>query len=115
MSFRWTTTLALAVMLMALGTGMGRAQNTDWPMYNHDLHGTRHSPLSEINTDNVGDLAQAWSFNIGRLANSGGLTGGSEATPIVVDGVMFLPLADAVIALDAATGGGDLEVSDVDR
>lgn len=104
MSIRWTTTLALAAVLMAPETGMGRAQNTDWPMYNHDLYGTRHSPLSEINTDNVGDLAQAWSFNIGRLASSGGLTGGSEATPIVVDGVMFLPLADAVIALDAATG-----------
>jgi quinoprotein glucose dehydrogenase len=104
MSIRWTTTVALGAMLMASNTGVGRAQNSDWPMYNYDLHGTRHSPLSEINTENVGDLEEAWSFNIGRLSNSGSLTGGSEATPIVVDGVMFLPLAEAVIALDAETG-----------
>ncbi len=104
MDIRWTAIVALAAMLMASNTGVSRAQNTDWPMYNYDLQGTRHSPLSEINTDNVEDLEQVWSLNLGRLAGSGSLTGGSEATPIVVAGVMFLPLAESVIALDAETG-----------
>ncbi len=104
MSLRWTPILILAVTLTALNPGSGQAQNFDWPMYNFDLSGTRHSPLREINTGNVGDLEQVWSFNIGRAASTGGLTGGSEVTPIVVDGVMFLPMADSVVALDAETG-----------
>ncbi len=27
---------------------------SDWPMYTHDLGGTRFSPLTQINTTNVG-------------------------------------------------------------
>ncbi len=104
MSVRSPAILILAVMLTALNPGSGQAQNFDWPMYNFDLAGTRHSPLREINAGNVGDLEQVWSFNVGRAASTGGLTGGSEVTPIVVDGVMFLPMADSVVALDAETG-----------
>ena len=105
MSIRWAVILAAAAMLVTFHSGLGQAPSEgDWPMYNYDLAGTRHSPLTEINAENVANLRQAWSFNLGRLRSSAGLTGGSEATPIVVDGVMYLPLADAVVALDAETG-----------
>lgn len=97
--------IALVVAVFGLGAGWLSAQDPgDWPMYNYGLWGTRHSPLDEIHTGNVAGLERAWTFPLGRLGTVGQLTGGSEATPIVVDGVMFLPLADSFAALDAATG-----------
>jgi glucose dehydrogenase len=76
----------------------------DWPSYNRDLAGTRHSPLRQIDTDNVGDLQRAWSYALGRNNTTGSIYGGSEFTPVVVDGVMFVAAADRVVALRADTG-----------
>jgi quinoprotein glucose dehydrogenase len=79
----------------------------EWQTYNHDLGGTRFSPLTEINTNNVAKLAQAWVYKFppppggGR---GGGLGGASEAVPIVVAGVMYLPVGNSVVALEADTG-----------
>jgi glucose dehydrogenase len=76
----------------------------DWPMYNRDLSGTRHSPLTQITPANVPRLARAWSFKLGPDPSAGSITGGSEFTPVVVKGVMYVNTAKAVYALDAATG-----------
>ena len=76
----------------------------DWPNYNHDLAGTRHSRLAQINTNNVENLEQAWSYPMGRNETTGGLSGGSEFTPIVVNGVLYLAAADRVVALRSETG-----------
>jgi quinoprotein glucose dehydrogenase len=79
----------------------------EWQTYNHDLAGTRFSPLTEINTGNVAKLVPAWSYKFppppggGR---GGGLGGASEAVPIVVGGVMYLPVGNSVVALEADTG-----------
>src|SRR5215831_19711390 len=65
----------------------------EWQTYNHDLAGTRFSPLTEINTGNVANLKQAWVYNFPAAGGGrgGGLGGGSEAVPIVVGGVMYVP------------------------
>jgi glucose dehydrogenase len=76
----------------------------DWPSYNRDLAGTRHSPLRQIDTDNVGDLQRAWSYPLGRNNTTGSLYGGSEVTPVVAGGVLFVAAADRVVALGADTG-----------
>jgi len=81
----------------------------DWPYYSRDLAGTRFSPLTQIDTSNVGDLAEAWSVPVARSATDNddapGPSGNPLATPIVVDGVMYLPVrGHEVLALDAATG-----------
>ena len=76
----------------------------DWPMYRHDLAGTGHSPLAAITVDNVDQLASAWSYSLAREAGTEGPGPNSQATPIVVDGVMYLPAADRVVALDPTTG-----------
>ena len=34
----------------------------DWPSYGRDLGGSRYSALKQINTGNVGDLREAWSY-----------------------------------------------------
>ena len=72
------------------------AQSTvDWPMYNRDLAGTRYSSLTQINTRNVARLATAWSYHVAAA---------SEVTPIVVNGVMYLPAGKNVVALEPETG-----------
>ncbi len=81
----------------------------DWPMYSRDHAGTRFSPLTEIDTGNVASLAEAWSVPIARSADDGddapGPAGDTQTTPIVIDGVMYLPIrGHQVTALDAATG-----------
>ena len=62
-----------------------------------DLGQTYHSPLTDINDRNVAELGFAWQYEIPT-------TRGLEATPIVVDGVMYTSGPwGTVFALGAAT------------
>ncbi|HKV04229.1 MAG TPA: PQQ-binding-like beta-propeller repeat protein [Candidatus Acidoferrales bacterium] len=99
MRSNWILKMAGVVILPALMAPAGWAQKAtgDWPLYRHDLGGTGYSPLKQINAENASSLKQAWSF---QLSERGGL----EVTPIAVKGVMYLPGANKVFALDAATG-----------
>src|SRR4029453_2715866 len=85
----------------------------DWPMYNRDLAGTRYSPLTQINTKNVATLAPAWSYRLrpepGRSVPAIHNPARSfeifqQVTPIVVNGVMYLPSGNRVVALEPETG-----------
>jgi glucose dehydrogenase len=76
----------------------------DWPIYNHDLAGTRYSPLTQINTSNVAKLTEVWTFSLQSPTGRPARGPGSEATPIVVNGVMYLPAGNRVVALDPETG-----------
>ena len=68
----------------------------NWPSYGNDPGAMRYSPLRQIQTNNVERLKLAWTFRTGKP--------GSEATPIVVDGVMYLTAPDGVYALEPETG-----------
>ena len=71
---------------------------TEWRSTGRDVQGTYYSPLSLINDHNVATLGHAWTA---RTGTSRGL----EATPLVVDGVMYTSGNwGMVYALDAATG-----------
>ena len=76
----------------------------DWPSYNRDLAGTRYSPLTQIDTGNVHQLTEAWTYPLGRNVTTGDLGGGSQFVPLAIDGVMYLAGADHVAALIAHTG-----------
>src|SRR3989442_206555 len=82
----------------------------DWPMYRHDVAGTGYSALKQIDTTNVATLAQAWTYSLLSTApapatgRGGGGGANSEATPIVVNGVMYVPTANRVVALEPETG-----------
>src|SRR5580692_3062907 len=97
------------IMLSALIFQPASAQNgADWPMYSRDLMGSRYSPLTQINTSNVGNLTRAWTY---QLMPPGGISNPAspselfqEVTPIVVNGVMYLPSANRVVALEPETG-----------
>src|SRR6201996_5944174 len=84
----------------------GPKDAADWPMYNRDPAGTRYSPLTQINTKNASQLKLAWSYQLksGKTGRGAPRSSGSEVTPIVIDGVMYLPAAGRVVALDAVTG-----------
>jgi quinohemoprotein ethanol dehydrogenase len=69
-----------------------------WLVHGRTPSEQRHSPLTSIDRGNVKTLGLAWSFDFGS-------TRGVEATPIVVDGVMYVSASWSVVfALDAATG-----------
>jgi len=80
----------------------------EWRTYDHDLAGSRFSPLTQINAGNVGKLVKVWTYNFppppaGR-GGGGGLLSGSEAVPLVIEGVMYFPAGNTVVALEADTG-----------
>ena len=74
---------------------VGFAQ-TDWPSYGNDPGAMRYSSLRQIRAGNVERLKLAWTFRTGKP--------GSEAIPIVVDGVMYVTAPDGVYALVPETG-----------
>src|SRR2546422_5592142 len=101
----------MRVPVMALLLGVAAAalpgQQVDWGAYGRDAQGARYSPASEFTRKNVSRLAVAWTYRTGetdprfKTEKPTAL----EATPVVVDGMMYLgtPLG-RVIALDPATG-----------
>lgn len=93
--------------------GTKRDPAADWPTYNRDLAGTRYSPLTQINTTNVASLKEAWTYRLrpepGRAVPAVDKPASSfeifqEVTPIVVNGVMYLPSGNRVVALEPETG-----------
>ena len=86
------------------GTQGGGEQTTgEWSMYRGDLAATGASPLNQITTGNVGDLAEVWTYSLAAVSEEA-RGPNSQGTPIVVDGVMYVPAADRVVALDPDTG-----------
>ena len=69
----------------------------DWLMWRRTLDGWGYSPLDQIDRDNVGELRMVWSR---------GMTAGrQQGTPLVYDGVMYMPNPNDVIqAIDAVSG-----------
>ena len=74
------------------------ATSKDWPAVGLDFGETRFSKLDQINTGNVKNLGLAWSYDLESAR-------GVEATPIVVDGIMYVSAPWSVVhAIDARTG-----------
>ncbi len=88
---------------LELGSGVAFAdiahpREGEWPSYNGNVSGNRFSPLKEINTSNIAQLAPRWSFTLP------GVRRALENTPQVVDGIMYVTGANECFALDARTG-----------
>ncbi|MGB6450552.1 MAG: PQQ-dependent dehydrogenase, methanol/ethanol family [Steroidobacteraceae bacterium] len=74
------------------------AEPQNWLTTGHDYSDTWFSPLASLNDRNVGGLKLAWHYDLDTHR-------GQEATPVVVDGVMYTTSAwSKVQAFDAATG-----------
>ena len=71
----------------------------DWPKYHRTDAGWRYSPLDQINSKNIQRLKVAWIHQPGEITN------GLNATPLVVDGVLYYTAAfNQTYAVDGATG-----------
>jgi len=89
---------AVAFLPCTLAAADG-ATSRDWPSYGGTHSAWRYSSLDQINAANVKHLAPAWVFQTGDYEN------GLQATPIVVDGVIYLSTSNNwVFALDGTTG-----------
>ena len=74
------------------------APDVEWRKHGLDDGENRFSALADINTDNIGDLGLAWYFD---YPTNRGL----EATPLIVDGVIYTTGSwSMVFAHDAVTG-----------
>jgi quinoprotein glucose dehydrogenase len=82
-----------AALLFLSTAGLSQA---DWPSFGNDPGAMRFSDLRQIDTRNVARLRSAWQFRTDKP--------GSEAVPIVVDGVMYVTAPDGVYALVPETG-----------
>jgi alcohol dehydrogenase (cytochrome c) len=74
------------------------AEPHHWLTYSGNVQGHRHSPLTQITPANVRGLELQWVFQAESLEKF-------EATPLVVDGVLYtVQPPNDVVAIDAATG-----------
>jgi alcohol dehydrogenase (cytochrome c) len=115
MQLRWLRALPALLVFLIVTSGLTTAQNQvenftpltsdmllhpdddDWLMWRRTYNAWGHSPLDQINRDNVQDLELAWAWAM--------VDGRQETTPLVYDGVMYLHnQGDKVQALNAATG-----------
>ena len=103
-------TLSTAFAFAAIVAGTGSAQvpfdrlvraagePQNWLTYSGNLQGTRHSELDQIKTLNAGNLDLKWVYQAQSLEKF-------EATPLVVDGVLYtVEPPNTVVAIDARTG-----------
>jgi len=107
-----------SLLLLCLGAGVlwvstgisGQAPkppsvaNGDWLYYTSDLHGTRYSPLDQINAGNFSKLEVAWRFKTDMLGPRPEYK--LEGTPVAINGVLYTTggTRRSVIALDGKTG-----------
>ena len=92
-------TAGLIVGCVSPGPSRSHAAS-DWSVTGGDAGNTRYSGLDQINRTNVSGLRVAWVYHTGDS-----LIGQIQATPIVVDGVMYTTTPGlAVIALRADSG-----------
>lgn len=94
-------------LLLGIAPAALHGQEVDWSANGRDAQGARYSPASEITRQNVNRLEVAWTYRTGETDPRFKTKKETafEATPLVVDGTMYVgtPLG-RVIALDPATG-----------
>ena len=79
----------------------GFKNTSRWLTYSGDYSSRRHSPLKEITPENVSGLAVQWTFEATGMSRGRGF----EATPLLVDGVLFITGTNNwAWAIDARTG-----------
>jgi quinoprotein glucose dehydrogenase len=111
--------VCLGMQCLAAGAEAAAADaSREWPAYGHDAGGQRFSPLTQITPTNVATLKPAWIYHMkpeGVVVERGFAPPGrnrppdrfavSEATPLVVNGVMYVTTPyHRVVALDPVTG-----------
>jgi quinoprotein glucose dehydrogenase len=103
----WWVLLGIAMLGMDCTAHAQSAPDAGWPNYGNDAGGARYSTASQINRENVAQLKLAWTYRTGAMDVDAELNhkAAFEATPILVDGKLFLSTPyDHVIALNPVSG-----------
>jgi alcohol dehydrogenase (cytochrome c) len=87
----------LWVVVICACTYASAQMKDDWPSYNGDYTGRRFSGLTQITPQNVEHLQTQWVFHTKT-------PGVLEATPVVVNGIMYFTGSNDAFALNAQTG-----------
>jgi alcohol dehydrogenase (cytochrome c) len=95
MRFRGSAASA-ALLLCPISAPAAAQADGDWPSYNRTLTSERMSPLADITADNVGNLKEVCSWDLGRQTSF-------QTGPIVADGTLYLTTDFDTVALDPAT------------
>ena len=104
------TRLVIGLALIGAGAifmAQPSPRQVEWPYFGGDQGGQRHSPLADIDATNVSRLQPAWQWKHWetRLADHGTTPGQFEATPLMIDGVLYVTTPyNSIAALDAETG-----------
>jgi quinoprotein glucose dehydrogenase len=104
---RRTLPLVILACLLASSRDIARHAAQEWPVYASDAAATHYSPLSDITPANVGSLDTAWEWKTGEenLAQFGTRPGNFQATPLMIDDVLYFSTPyNRVVALNADTG-----------
>jgi quinoprotein glucose dehydrogenase len=101
---RFILPLLMVSLFQGALSGQSGAKNGDWRTWGGDLGVTRYAPLDQINAGNFNSLEVAWRFkteNLGRQPDFN-----LQATPLMVDGVLYFTAGSArnAVAVDAVTG-----------
>jgi alcohol dehydrogenase (cytochrome c) len=83
---------------------IGKKPIDSWTSFAGDFTGQRYSTLKDINAGNVSQLTQQWVYKINDVGSQrGAATPVIKATPILVNGTLFITIPNHVYALDART------------
>jgi len=95
---------ALAPRVSTQAPGFPSLKNGDWFHYTADMHGSRYSPLDQINADNFNKLEVAWRFKTDNFGTFPEYK--LEGTPLAIRGTLYTTAGTRrdVIALDGRTG-----------
>ena len=111
---RTASVLVLTAAVLVVGSSSPRAQTSadfvpvtdavlqnpdpaDWLMWRRTLDGWGYSPLDQIDRENVDTIRMVWSRALG--------PGLQQGTPLVYDGVLYMPNPrDVIQAIDAISG-----------
>ena len=89
--------LALPALAQVRYEDILKGPGDNWLTYAGGYSGQRHSPLTQITTENANSLAPKWVYHMPKAD-------GLRTNPIVYDGVMYVTNSNEVHALDARTG-----------
>ena len=100
---------ALGFVLALASPPQATGQTAEWRAYSADKAGTKYSPLDQVHKDNVVKLRVVWRQSTipdeVRYGNDTPVSGGSQNTPLMVNGVLFISTGlGRVAALDATNG-----------
>src|SRR5213593_75462 len=96
--------VGMTVRTSGQAAGMPSTKNGDWTHYTADVHGTKYSPLDQINASNFNKLEVAWRFKTDNLGTRPEFK--LEGTPLAIRGVLYTTAGTrrSVVALDGRTG-----------